>query len=88
MNQNATFADLIDFVDSEQTLADIDFDDPSGNLTVFKKARGVYINLLKGIKFAKHQCKHGLAHSDDPTQWDHGEYSKTELATLEGLPLK
>lgn len=55
LDSTATFAELLESVDSEQSLEAIDFDDATRTYVLFAKARGQYIRLLKGIKYGKHQ---------------------------------
>ena len=54
LDSTATFAELLESVDSEQTFEAIDFDDTTGTYVLLAKARGQYIRLLKGIKYGKH----------------------------------
>ena len=54
LDSTATFAELLESVDFEQTLEAIDFDDATGTYVLFVKAQGQYVRLLKGIKYGKH----------------------------------
>ena len=54
LDSAATFVDLFDSVNSQESFERINFDDTNGNHVLIEKARGQYTRLLKAIKYGKH----------------------------------